>query len=303
MRDAVIDDGIELFGIDLAIFIKNALVCADVDDLSDANAVFVEFEKLTLNRHRQLVDDGRVDAFALGRVEARFCELVGLVVSRNDADIVAGNDGLCRGKAEGKRTRFLDIFSKNITASGDLENWMNVTARYVSELVDAQSVCIFMEEDGVFKVAGVFGAFPPLSVSGREFQESLIAKPKYVKELLKYEQFKMGEGLIGEIALHREDVFVQSPASDPRIAELGTLMIPIRSMLAVPLINDGKVSGVMCAVNSKNAALPFTQEQFLRFKFIASQVVLAQNMMRVYSTLSEQQRIAQELNFAKNLLK
>ena len=198
-------------------------------------------------------------------------------------------------------TRFLDIFSKNITASGDLENWMNVTARYVSELVDAQSVCIFMEEDGVFKVAGVFGAFPPLSVSGREFQESLIAKPKYVKELLKYEQFKMGEGLIGEIALHREDVFVQSPASDPRIAELGTLMIPIRSMLAVPLINDGKVSGVMCAVNSKNAALPFTQEQFLRFKFIASQVVLAQNMMRVYSTLSEQQRIAQELNFAKNL--
>ncbi|MBE6406962.1 MAG: hypothetical protein E7040_13240, partial [Lentisphaerae bacterium] len=52
-------------------------------------------------------------------------------------------------------TRFLDIFSKNITTSGDVENWMNVTARYVSELVDAQSVCIFMEEDGILKVAGV----------------------------------------------------------------------------------------------------------------------------------------------------
>ncbi|MBQ9770771.1 MAG: hypothetical protein IJW23_02995, partial [Lentisphaeria bacterium] len=105
-------------------------------------------------------------------------------------------------------TRFLDIFSKNITASGNVENWMNVTARYVSELVDAQSVCIFMEEDGILKVAGVFGAFPPLSARGRAFQEKLTAKPKYLMELLKYEQFKMGEGLIGEIALHREDVFV-----------------------------------------------------------------------------------------------
>ena len=198
-------------------------------------------------------------------------------------------------------TRFLDIFSRNITSSGDLENWMNVTARYVSELVDAQSVCIFMEENGILRVAGVYGAFPPLSAAGREMQASLIAKPKYLMELLKYEQFKIGEGLIGEIALHREDVFVQSPASDPRIAELGTLMVPIRSLLAVPLINDGKVSGVMCAVNSKNAAQPFSQDQFRRFKFIASQVVLAQNMMRIYSTLSEQQRIAQELNFAKNL--
>jgi sigma-B regulation protein RsbU (phosphoserine phosphatase) len=72
-------------------------------------------------------------------------------------------------------------------------------------------------------------------------------------------------------------------------------------MLAVPLINDGKISGVMCAVNNKNAAQPFSQEQFRRFKFIASQVVLAQNMIQVYSTLSEQQRISQELNFARNL--
>lgn len=198
-------------------------------------------------------------------------------------------------------TRFLDIFSRNMNTTDDVENWMNVTARYVSELTDAQSVCIFMEGNGTFRVAGVFGAFPPLSAAGREHHENVIAKPKYLMEILKQERFEPGEGLIGEIALHREDVFVQSPATDPRIAELGTLMVPIRTMMAVPLVNDGKVSGVMCAVNSKNAAQPFTQEQFLRFKFIAAQVVLAQNMIRLYATLSEQQRIAQELNFAKNL--
>ena len=198
-------------------------------------------------------------------------------------------------------TRFLDIFARDITSSGDLENWMNVTARYVCDLTEAQSVCIFMEENGFLRAAGVFGPFPPLSAAGRNPQGSLIAKAKYPLELLKQERFKMGEGLIGEIASRREDVFVESSASDPRIAELGSLMIPIHTMLAVPLINDGKVSGVMCAVNSKNGAAPFTHEQFNRFKFIASQVVLAQNIMRVYSTLSEQQRIGQELTFARNL--
>ena len=198
-------------------------------------------------------------------------------------------------------TQFLDIFARNITTSGDVEDWMNVTARYVSDLAEAQSVCIFMEENGYFRAAGVFGAFPPLSAAGREYQENLITKPKYPMELLKHERFKLGEGFIGEIALRREDVFVQTPASDPRIAELGTLMIPIRSLMAVPLINDGKVSGVMCAINSRNGLEPFKPEQFSSFKFIASQVVLAQNIMRVYSTLSEQQRISQELNFARNL--
>jgi sigma-B regulation protein RsbU (phosphoserine phosphatase) len=182
-----------------------------------------------------------------------------------------------------------------------VENWMNVTARYVCDLTEAQSVCIFMEENGYLRAAGVFGPFPPLSADNRALQGNLLAKAKYPTELLKQERFKMGEGFIGEIAARREDVFVESSASDPRIAELGSLMIPIRSLLAVPLVNDGKVSGVMCAVNSKNGSMPFTHEQFTRFKFIASQVVLAQNIIRVYATLSEQQRIGQELTIARNL--
>ena len=76
-------------------------------------------------------------------------------------------------------TRFLDIFARNITRSGDVENWMNVTARYVCDLTEAQSVCIFMEENGYLRAAGVFGPFPPLSADDRALQGNLLAKAKY----------------------------------------------------------------------------------------------------------------------------
>ena len=72
--------------------------------------------------------------------------------------------------------------------------------------------------------------------------------------------------------------------------------------MAIPTISEGVVTGVICAVNSvqENHSY-FTAEQFSRFKFIAAQVELAQRILEAYSKLSEQQRLNQELEFARNL--
>ena len=176
---------------------------------------------------------------------------------------------------------------------------MNVTARYVGDLVEAQSICVFALEGDSLRAIGVFGAFPPLS--NRRAADYILTKPKYVLETLKRDRFKLGEGFIGEVAQNREDVYLTDPSTDPRIADLANSVVPIHTLMAVPLVNEGKVTGVICAVNSKRMDTPFTTEQFGRFKFIASQVVLAQNIIQVYSNLSEQQRINQELSFARNL--
>ena len=196
-------------------------------------------------------------------------------------------------------TRFLDIFAQNIRTTEEIENWMNVTARYVGDLVEAQSVCVFSLDGDSLRAVGVFGAFPPLS--NRRAADYILTKPKYVLETLKRDRFKLGEGFIGEVAQNREDVYLTDLSTDPRIADLGNSVVPIHTLMAVPLVNEGKVTGVICAVNSKRMDQPFTTEQFGRFKFIASQVVLAQNIIQVYSNLSEQQRINQELTFARNL--
>ena len=94
--------------------------------------------------------------------------------------------------------------------------------------------------------------------------------------------------------------FLDDAGKDPRLSEADSI-VPISSLMAVPLVDEGRVTGVMCAVNNRRSDLSFSQEQFGRFKFIAAQVVLAQNIIQIYSNLSEQQRINQELEFARSL--
>ncbi len=201
---------------------------------------------------------------------------------------------------QAETARFMDLFSRNLSASeGGSSEWMNITARYIGDLVEAQAVCIFGFENGKLHAVGVYGAFP--SFTNSTISDYVLTKSKYLLDVLKKEYIPVGQGFIGEIAEKREDVYLQSPGEDPRIAETARGPVPIRTLMAVPLIRDGRVTGVMCAVNSKGGDRPFSPEQFARFKFIASQVVLAQNIFDVYAALSEQQRISQELTFARNL--
>jgi GAF domain-containing protein len=107
----------------------------------------------------------------------------------------------------------------------------------------------------------------------------------------------MGEGIIGQIATDRQALLLEDASVDPRLENADTV-IPIISLMGVPMVNEGKVVGVICAINSRRNERPFSPEQFSRLRFIASQVVLAQNLVQVYANLSEQQRINQELEFA-----
>ncbi len=191
---------------------------------------------------------------------------------------------------------FMSLFSQNLKSVDEIDNSMNMTARYVADLIEAQSICVFEVEGDFLKATGISGAFPPLHKSN----QYVLTKPRYILETLKRDKIKIGEGLIGEVAASREFVFLEDPSKDPRLAETDS-SIPINTLMAVPLVNDGKTAGVICAVNNRRSDKPFTAEQFSRLKFIASQVVLAQNIVHVYSDLSRQQRIDQELEFARSL--
>lgn len=191
---------------------------------------------------------------------------------------------------------FLNLFSQNIKTTDEISNWMNVTARYVADLVEAQSVCVFTLENDSLVASGVAGAFPPL----HKADAYVMTKPRYILEALRKEHIHVGEGIVGEVALTGADVVIDNP-QDPRIADIDPVS-PIDALMAVPMLSEGCVVGVICAVNSKAKDMrPFSSEQLARLKFIAGQAVLAQNIMLVYSHLSEQQRINQELEFARNL--
>lgn len=198
---------------------------------------------------------------------------------------------------DAETSNFLNLFSRNISKISDAGNWMNTVARYVADLVEAQSVCIFVLEEGKdLKAAGIAGAFPPL----RRASAYVMTKPKYILEAIRKEKIHLGEGIIGGVALSGDPLLISSPR-DPRITGLESLT-PIHTLMAVPMVRDGSCTGVICAVdNRRNPDRPFNADQFGRLKFIKGQIVLAQNILKSYANLSEQQRLNQELTFARNL--
>jgi sigma-B regulation protein RsbU (phosphoserine phosphatase) len=190
---------------------------------------------------------------------------------------------------------FLNMFSQTLKLEESVDS-MNMTARYVADLVEAQAVCIFIRDGDFFRATGICGAFPPLHKSNKY----VMTKSTHILESLRQEKIRMGEGIIGQIATDRQALLLEDASVDPRLENADTV-IPIISLMGVPMVNEGKVVGVICAINSRRNERPFSPEQFSRLRFIASQVVLAQNLVQVYANLSEQQRINQELEFARQL--
>ena len=191
---------------------------------------------------------------------------------------------------------FLNLFSQNIRTTSEVSDWMNVAARYVGNLVVAESVCVFTMENDSLVASGISGGFPPL----RKMDDHVMTKPKYILEALRNDRIKVGEGLIGEVALTGVPLII-TDSHDLRLHEIQPV-IQIDSLVAVPMLSGGRVAGVLCVINNKaHEGKAFSSDQIRRLQFIAGQVVLAQNIMLVYDHLSEQQRISQELVFARSL--
>ncbi len=191
---------------------------------------------------------------------------------------------------------FLSIFSKNLNTVEEIESSMNNTARYVSDLIAAESLCIFtLEEDGRLRAAGISGAFPPMHSSS----DYVLTKPKYIIESLRKQKIMLGEGLVGQIAESQEPLLIADAASDPMTENLES-PVHISTFMGVPMVREGKLYGVICAVNNRLGG-SFSPEQFSTLRFISSQVLLTLNIVKVYANLSKQQRINQELEFARQI--
>ena len=190
---------------------------------------------------------------------------------------------------------FLSLFSKNLQSVDEIPDSMRMTAHYVADLIGAKSLCIFIiDGDDYLRPEGIAGSFPPL----HKAPDRVLTKQRYLLEALRKEKIKVGEGIIGEVAESRQCILIEDALQHELLADSSVL---IETLMAVPMINEGHVIGVICAVNNRHDGGPFSPEQYSALRFMSDQVVLAHNLVRIYSKLSEQQRISQELDFARQL--
>jgi sigma-B regulation protein RsbU (phosphoserine phosphatase) len=74
----------------------------------------------------------------------------------------------------------------------------------------------------------------------------------------------------------------------------------VTSMMLVPMIEDAVLIGIVCVVNNRHLGV-FAPEQFSRLRSICPQVVISYKMYRSYKDSKEQQRLSQEVEFARQL--
>lgn len=108
---------------------------------------------------------------------------------------------------------------------------------------------------------------------------------------------KVGSGLVGHAALHKEAVLVDDVTKDPRYINV----VPdVRSELAVPLVLKDRCIGVFDLESPELAA--FDKRHTEMMTLLASQAAVAIENARLYETVrANEERIVREMTFAQRV--
>ncbi len=191
---------------------------------------------------------------------------------------------------------FFDLFSRSLRHGDELTEAMHQSADYIAALIVAQSVCIYRMKNGRLVVAGVSGRYP-LSQATIMLGEN--AEEEDFRRALKEEEITIGEGFIGRVAVKRSSILLTDAVHDERLSEFPMERLP-EQVMAVPICRNDELSGVICAVGESTWG-DFNQDKLGQLQFAATQVRLIQDLEDSYSARSEQERLNQELGFARQL--
>jgi sigma-B regulation protein RsbU (phosphoserine phosphatase) len=110
-------------------------------------------------------------------------------------------------------------------------------------------------------------------------------------------QVKLGEGLVGWAALHKEPLLVPDVSKDPRYLKL---VEDVRSELVIPMLIKDRCIGVFDLESPELNA--FTKEHKELLTLLASQAAVAIENARLYEEVTKnEERIEKELRFAQRV--
>lgn len=194
----------------------------------------------------------------------------------------------------GEVVNFVDRFASSIITSSNTEEWMQLVASYLAQVVEAEYVVIFMiDGSGQTRRLAVSGELPPIQRGDYELSHAnrLLAH-------LHRTELDDGEGPIGEVILGGEPLLIERLNGDDAGAPAG-----LKSMVAVPMTVSGQHVGAICALNKKGAWPQFGSADLFLLETLSTQVALGGTLIEVYREFGEQQRLQQELRVAQVIQK
>ncbi|MEO6567755.1 MAG: GAF domain-containing protein [Opitutaceae bacterium] len=139
----------------------------------------------------------------------------------------------------------------------------------------ALSACIFERtSENTMRGVAVEGLFPPHRPLTEPARAKLATRAKFIEEVLKSEEFPIGEGIVGRVALSGKGELLADAAGDARMVKHEDPALIARSVIAVPLVFRDRFFGVV-AVTNPIGDRPFTAMEFSLMQSFAEQAALA----------------------------
>ncbi len=196
--------------------------------------------------------------------------------------------------------QFLRRMGELITGGTDLESTLEIITEFLIEETGAEAGAIFLleEERGaeVFRARAVHGLFPPL----RPATGYVLTKQKYLHDKIRADRIPRDETILGHVATRGEGLLVPDARAESRIPPEAHDLVPLESMMLMPLRVRDRLVGIFAVVNKHAAGKTFDAEDMSLLRALADQAAVTVNIVRLYSELTEKQRIESELRIAQD---
>lgn len=198
---------------------------------------------------------------------------------------------------------FMHNMVEAVVESNDRETMFQRIIHAAILSTGAISACIFEKhEDDSLKGIAVEGLFPPQRQLPREHDGKQSTRTQYIERILKSERFKMGEGLIGQVAKSKRALLIPDATKDPRVIQHDDPSLFIRSIIVAPVLFDGELIAVLAVANPADG-LAFTDTDFSLVESLAEQVGLAIHNSDAMQLQIEKSKIDLDIELASNTQK
>ena len=165
----------------------------------------------------------------------------------------------------------------------------------------ALSACIFEKtERNTMRGTAVEGLFPPHRPLSETFKGKVATRAKFIEQVLKSEEFPVGEGAVGRVAETLRGELLADAASDPRMVKHDDPALAVRSVIVVPLIFRERFFGVL-AVTNPAGDQRFNDADFTLMQSLAEQAALALHNAEFLHLQIEKKQLDLDLSIASGI--
>lgn len=202
------------------------------------------------------------------------------------------------------RQRLLDFMHLMTEALGEGLSPQALHQRIVHASIlctGALSACMFARTDRrTMRGVAVEGLFPPHRPLDESAKAQLTTRAKFIEQVLKSEEFPVGEGIVGRVAETGRGELVADAAADPRVVRHDDAALAVRSVIAVPLAFRERFFGVL-AVTNPAGDRPFAEADFALMQSLGEQAALALHNAEFLHLQIEKKQLDLDLSLARGI--